>query len=552
MTDDQKRFLSAPQALVQACQANTTVAILPRGGGKSSNIAPWWFTHRVKLMQRASSAIIGSTYKQLLSRTLPPFLSTLRRIGYAEGVDYVIGKRAPDFWEAEPFVKPEKYEDTILWSNGHCTYLVSQDRAGSPNSLSVLFHHIDEARYLNKERYDDDAAPTLRAGDEEKKLFEHLPEFLSTLYTTDQPTTAGSRWIYDYEDYHSDKKVEVAVNLYCWMHETLNEMQSEGVSHTRKEELRRSYNNLKLMYDDVRRDMTLFIEGSLADTVQILGTDAVRKMRRTMKPHRFDVSIMGKRATTIIGTFYPDLDDDVHTYPEKPNYTYLDSLNKTEWDEADCRQDGDINPKLPLRIGSDHGSSYNGFTIGQYDGSVLKFINNMWVLNPETTKNLVKNFHDYYKPLQKHGTEIIFYYDHTHKGESGKADNITFVDEVVDTLRELGWTVRVIYLGHTPSPNDRFNLWANCLSGKAGFPRIKMNAQKTDTLRQSMRDTMAIPGTKPNTIRKDKKPERDKSISQELTTHGGDATDILLWGVANPNDTQQEETIGLTPMVSSR
>jgi hypothetical protein len=544
----EKKWISPMQMLVGVCQAKTTVVILPRGGGKSSMIVPIWYIHRVKAMPGGASGIIGQSYKQLLSRTIPPFLSALRKWGLVEGVDFVRGKRPPSFWEAEPLVKPEVYDDTICWSNGHISYLISQDRAGSPNSLSLQFHLIDEARLINKKRYDVDAAPTLRG---EKELFGHLPEYLSKLYVTDHPTSASSRWIYEFEQYHDQKKVNTIVNLYHWMQETEKEIE-EAPNKTVREQLRRTYNNLKSSYDELRSNTTLFVEGQIEDTIQVLGRDAVMGMKEAMDPNDFRTAVLGHRATRVLGTFYPDLDEDVHVYPSKYNYKYLETLKTTDWLDADCRQDTDINPKLPLRIGSDHGSRYNGFTVGQYDGSILKVINNMWVLNPETTKNLVKNFHDYYKPLQEQGTEIMFYYDHTHKAESGKANNITFVDEVVDTLREIGWTVRVIYLGHTPSPTDRFNLWANSLSGKHGYPRVKFNQHNTDVLRRSMHDTIAVAGIKENTIRKDKRCERDDNLSQEFATHGGDATDILLWGVANPNDTQQEETIGLTPMVSSR
>lgn len=547
MTKTSSRYVSNPQALIVAAQAETTVAILPRGGGKSSNIAPYWFTHRVKLMPKGASGIIGSTYKQLLSRTLPPFLTTIKEMGYVEGVHFVVRKKPPSFWQCEQHVKPETYDDTILWCNGHVTYLISQDRAGSPNSLSLQFHLIDEGRYLNKPRYDDDAAPTLRGL---KELYGNLPEYCSTLIITDQPTTASGRWLFDFEQYQKDELIKVLVNLYSLMTQHLKEMDEEGISATHKEHLRRSYNNLKQMYDEMRKGSVLFIEGTLMDTVQILGKESIEKMKRTMHENRFKVSILGQRTKQVIGTFYPYLDDDVHVYVEKVNYHYINTIDLIAGDKPDWRQDGELDKSLPLRIGSDHGARYNGFVIGQFNRSTLKVVNNIFVIEPEVNMDAVLKFCEYYKGFPCR--EVIFYYDHTHISKSGKAQNITFVDEVADTLEQHGFAVTRISIGHTPSGEDRFNLATNCFRGKPGYPRVMFNREHTEELRGAMHDTLAKSGTIENSIVKDKKPEKNINLSPELAPHGGDAFDTLLWGVCNPNDTQQEEHTSLPPMTSSR
>jgi hypothetical protein len=543
------RFVSNPQALVFAVQPSTAVAILPRGGGKTSNVAPFWFKHRVDLMPKGASGIIGSTYKQLLSRTLPPFLSTLKEMGFIDGVDFVIRKKPPAFWECEQYVKPESFEDTILWSNGHVTYLISQDRAGSPNSLSLQFHLIDEARYLNKARYDDDAAPTLRAGHVLKQLYGQLPEYLSTLYITDQPTTASARWIFDFEQYHDDRLIAMIVNIFSMMVETERKMDTD-ISKTEREALRRSYNNLKDMYDILRKDAVLFIEGTLVDTVQILGKDAIRKMKRTMKPHRFNVSILGKRAKQIIGSFYPDLDDDIHCYNERYNYDYVLHGQPFNGDRNNWRQDADLDTSLPLRLGSDHGARYNGFWIGQFKNNKLYLVNNIWVVEPEVNMDAVEKLHKYYEGFPSN--EIIFYYDSTHIAKSGKALNVTFVDEVVDYLRSKGWTVRKVYIGATPAHIDRFNLASSCLRGKPGFPRIEFNRAHTQIPRDAIHDTMALSCTTENDIKKDKAPEKDIKLSPELAPHAGDGFDTLLWGVCNPDEAQQEQGSSFPGFVSSR
>ena len=56
---------------------------------------------------------------------------------------------------------------------------------------------------------------------------------------------------------------------------------------------------------------------------------------------------------------------------------------------------------------------------------------------------------------------------------------------------------------------------------------------------------------KENTIVKDKSDERHVKISQDRTTHGPDAFDILLWGVANPDDSQMGQQEVLPPIGSN-
>lgn len=549
-------YLNRPQMLVQAVQASTTVAILPRGGGKSSGVGPSWFLHRVKLMPGGASAIVGASYKQLLSRTLPPFLGTLKKMGCHEGIDFVVGCRPPNYWEASPLVPPKEFKDTIHWCNGHVTYLVSQDRAGSPNSLSIQFFMADESRFLNKERFDEDFIPTLRGN---MDLFGHLPEYLSRLYMTDQPTTASARWLFDFEKEHDDQLIEALVNLHMRMQDHLREMEGE-LTDTRMEEIRRSYNNLKAMYDNLRlgwqvvdgkrkkMGSTLFIEGNLMDNIHILGMDAIRRMKQTMTPLKFRVSIIGKRMKKVIGSFYPDLDDELHTYPEETNYTYWDTLDINAGEKPNWQQDLDLNQDLPLIIGSDHGASYNGFTIGQDYGHKLRVVNNMYVLEGQMTEDLVHNFNDYYGGFPSN--EVWFIYDQTHIAKSGKARSITYTDEVVNTLKSLGWNVKEIYLGQTPDPDDRYNLWSYCLRGRPGYHRVEFNREKCETLIMSMHDTLAKAGTEENTIKKDKSAERDKSLSQEKATHGPDSADILLWGVASPEAPAQQQQRSLPPIHS--
>jgi len=466
-------------------------------------------------------------------------------MGYVEGIDFVVCRRPPAMWEGKALVPPQKFDDVISWANGHTTYLVSQDRAGSPNSLSLQFNMKDEARFLNKERLDEDFQPTMRGNAE---LFGHLPEYLSELIMTDQPTSASGRWVFDYEKDHDQQLIEMLVNLYAQMQSHLRLMQGD-ISTRRHNDLRKSYNNLKLMYDRLRKNSTLFIEGNVMDNIHVLKMDPIMDMKKSMSALKFNVSILGKRMKQVIGSFYPDLDDTKHYYQPEYNYAYLRTLDLVNGAKPDWRQDGELNTALPFHIGSDHGASYNGIKIGQLQGNTLKVVNHLYVLDGGTTEDVAYQFCEYYKNFPSN--QVYFYYDHTHIAESGKAKNITFVDEFVNVLKTYGWNVNQVYLGHTPAATDRFNLWNRCLRGTPGYPRVQFHQEKCETLFMAMQDTKAKPGRVENAIVKEKKDERNESIRQDKTTHGPDGADILLWGVCNPEQLSIHSGDSL-PMITSR
>ena len=69
----------------------TIVLEWARGAGKST-ILGWFVKEAVKQMPRATGIIVGETYQQMLSRTLPSTKAGLEMFGIYEGIDYVVGK----------------------------------------------------------------------------------------------------------------------------------------------------------------------------------------------------------------------------------------------------------------------------------------------------------------------------------------------------------------------------------------------------------------------------------------------------------------------------
>ena len=102
-----------------------------RGTGKSFILA-FFMKEMVKQMPGASFALVGSTYQQILSRTLPATKKGLAALGLYEGYDYVVGKNGAKLGFAEPIYAPDKWDNIIHFSNGAVFQLVSLD---NPNKV---------------------------------------------------------------------------------------------------------------------------------------------------------------------------------------------------------------------------------------------------------------------------------------------------------------------------------------------------------------------------------------------------------------------------------
>jgi hypothetical protein len=58
----------------------------------------------------------------MLSRTLPSTKAGLDMFGIYEGIDYVVGKCGKSLGFTMPFQSPDKWDNTIHFSNGFMDY----------------------------------------------------------------------------------------------------------------------------------------------------------------------------------------------------------------------------------------------------------------------------------------------------------------------------------------------------------------------------------------------------------------------------------------------
>jgi hypothetical protein len=140
--------------------AHTSVIPGGRRLGKSHGFGAPFTLENTQEMPRSTGGIVGSTYQQLLSRTLPGTLQALEEFGYKRDLHFFIGHKPPKNSNfARPIIDPASYENAIIWYNGTIWRLISQDRPGTSNSLTLDWLLLDEAKFLKFQKLKEETFP---------------------------------------------------------------------------------------------------------------------------------------------------------------------------------------------------------------------------------------------------------------------------------------------------------------------------------------------------------------------------------------------------------
>lgn len=519
-----KQHYNIPQLLFAIIQAQISILLWGRATGKSEGPMAYFTIRNLHDMPRGNGFLMGTTYAQLLTRTLPPLIAGWEKMGYYRNEHYWIGKY-PDqkFKIDKAYRHPVSPEHYISWYNGSGIFLVSQDRPGTMNGVRSQWGAGDEAKLLNKKRFDEEVIPTM-AGHAD--LFGHLSNYLSLLFCSDMPTTAKGKWLLDYKGLMDEK----TINLILAVQAKLQPLQKAYIEANEKEKekiigtIRHFYGQL----NEMRKDTVYFSLASTIDNIHALGLNAIKNFKRALSDLEFRVSILNEQIVKADNGFYGLLDPDVHGY-DKFNYAYIDTLelNFRNEENKDCRWDGDINPNAPLDIACDYNNAINSIVTGQEQLGAFWLLSSKYVLWPELLDACVKKWHEYYK---YHRLKVVnYYYDSTAVKGDARSD-ISFADEWTDQLTKLGWEVNRVDIGQIGSHHSRYHFWGRLLQGND--PRLpKFFYNKTNCSDWEVSAQQAGVLRVGNTIKKDKSSEKPNSgVPQNEATHLTEAADILVWG----------------------
>ena len=515
---EKRIYFNKPQRLTQLIGANTTVIVAGRRTGKTDSIAAPFVLRNMQRMPGSTGGIVVPTFKHGLTNTIPGLLAAWKRWGYVEGLHYVVGKKPPKSFR-QPIIDPKDYEHVISFYNGSVAVIISQDRPGSSNSLTLSWLLVDEAKFIDYAKLKDETLPA-NGGIKShfgKHSFNH-----SIMILSDMPQTQKGSWFLHYRDkMDSELIATIEATVYeIWRTKerirTLN-AKGEPVPPYLKGYLRRLDRDLNKM----RSVAVYYREYSSIENLQLLGENYIKQMKRDLTPLTFQTSILCRRIGIAKDGFYSSMREG-HKYDANDNQ-YLDTLGfDYDFSALDSRADKDVDPDAPICIGMDYNANINWIVAGQPRERRLNVIKSFYVKFERKIPALVEDFCRYY--ASHRNKTVVFYYDATALGSNYAVNEQDFRWVVVHEFERQGWRCEAVYLGN-PMRHDEKYLLIN--QGFAGKQRLMpfFNRSNNEDLILAIQSAGVSRGR--NGFRKDKSGEKVAESEEDLLEHRTDGTDAF-------------------------
>lgn len=526
-------YFNRPQLMAQLIAARTTVIVAGRRTGKTDSIAAPYGLKMMQRMQGSTGGIVVPTFKHGLTNTLPGLFAAWDRWGFKKGIHYVVGRRPPKTF-AKPITEPEDWEQCISFYNGSVAIILSQDRKGAANSLTLSWLLVDEAKFIDPVKLHQE---TLPANGGIKSHFSKHSFNHAMLILSDMPQSKKGSWFLEYEKaMKTDRNMEIIRAIEAgvveqWrLKQKILELRQKGVEPPSY--LRGHLRRLDANINKLRSIATYYREYSSVENVQLLGEQYLRDMKRDLTPLTFQTSIMCRKIGIARDGFYSSMKE-AHKYNDS-DFEYLDTIGYDFEPEAmDCRADRDLDRYRPICIGMDYNANINWIVAGQPDERLgrLNVLKSFYVKYERKIPALVADFCQYY--AHHRCKTVVFYYDTTALGSNYAVNSIDFRYTIINEFEKHGWHVVAIPLGNPMRHDEKYNLINR---GFAGLNRLTpyFNRQNNDDLILAIQSAGVSRGR--NGFQKDKSGEKlaeSEDDRLELRTDGTDAFDTLYIGCEN-------------------
>ncbi|MCR5314378.1 MAG: hypothetical protein K6E52_00580 [Bacteroidaceae bacterium] len=525
-------YFNKPQRLTQLIGANISVIVAGRRTGKTDSIAAPFVLRNMQRMPGSTGGIVVPTFKHGLTNTLPGLLAAWKRWGYIQGVHYVIGRKPPKAF-AKPIIEPAEYEHVISFYNGSCAVIISQDRPGSSNSLTLSWLLIDEAKFIDYNKLKDETFPA--NGGIKSHFGKHSCNH-SILILSDMPQTQKGSWFLHYKE-KMDKEVIRGIEglIYdIWkLKERMRSIKKGGGEVPKGMVYQLRHKDKQL--NQLRSVATYYREYSSIENIQLLGENYIRQMKRDLTPLTFQTSILCQRIGIAKDGFYSSMREK-HKY-DASNFEFLDqvaqqyyenpdalsSMNRGDGGESlDCRADRDCNPLAPICIGMDYNANINWIVAGQTSGRRLNVLKSFYVKFDRKLPALIDDFCNYYQFHQN--KTVVFYYDTTALGSNYAVNEQDFRWVIIHEFERHGWTVNDVYLGNPMRHDEKYLLINQAFQGKQRLMPF-FNRQNNDDLILAIQTAGVTRGR--NGFHKDKGGEKLAETEEDLLEHRTDGTDAF-------------------------
>lgn len=515
-----KEYFNDPQLYSLAMNTRDEVIVAGRGMGKGAIQAGRLMTN-FQGMPGSMGGFVSPSVKRCLTNILPSMLIHLERWGFKRDLHYVVGKRP---WKAlhwkSPIFTPANWENTISFYNGSVCNIISQDRAGTSNSMSLDYIIIDEAKFINFEQLKDE---TFQANRGNEQYFHNFPLHHGMTITSDMPVTKKGRWFLSYKDDMDKELVEAIEGL---VYAKWRAKRQQKAMPSQADAIQKKIDRIDAKLSFLRSKCLLYKEYTSIQNLALLGEEFIRRAKRDLPPLTFATSIMCKRIEISTDGFYGGMREDVNLYSApNENVLNLEALNDGAIPN-DCRQDSDLDAQLPLIIAFDANANINWLVCGQVgkDGK-LRVLKSFFVKYERKIPELLDDFNDYYRYHRRR--QVVFYYDATFVGNSYGTHSEAFYRMIITGLRRKGWNVKSKYIGKPMNHILKNDLINRMFRGRAHH-LVLINRDNNPDLLISITSAGVKNGQKDKSGEKLAETEEDKLESR---TDGSDAFDTLCIGV---------------------
>jgi hypothetical protein len=524
-----------PQLRFMISKLASAVSLWSRATGKSTLIA--WLIHLiVTKMPRSCWAIVGSTYAQILTRTLPSTIASLERLGYIKDVHYFIGRKPPVGWGwPEPYQRPVKYDHFIIFYTGAGFHLISQDGNGSSSRGVNLDGYIgDEALLLDREKLGTDVIAANRGN---KDYWPNCQLHHGKFLFSSMPWGDTGKWLLDEAAYYErdgqnfglvrERMIGLQLEFVdARSTKTRLELYQEILALSAQLTFYPNPKKLKQKGKEVAKGL-LYSEANIFDNLVNLGIPYLEEQRRELSDFMFLIEILNQRPKSVEAGFYPKLAP--RHAEECPDTAYVAGLefNMRKLSVQDSRMDGDCRSHLPIRMSVDWGATISTMLLGQLhlDVSQYRFLKGLYVKHPKLIVDLAKIFTTYYA---NHLNKVVeFLQDNEYGNRRAPDSKLTYNEQLIEELRKAGWRVRVIEQGRAADYAVRYKLAMDILGEEDSRQLVvRFNKHHCKDVLTAMSLAPVRQGSR-GQIEKDKTSEKRKG-KQEEATHFTDNVDLHL------------------------
>ena len=473
-TDDiDVRYGSEVQILTDWVDTTNFVAIAGRGTAKSTTIIARRTINCVMAMPGAPMAIVADSYTNLVNNIMPAVQNGWRLRGLIEGVHYIKGKRPPESWRARCSVIVDDYRNVYSFWNGTVLFLGSLDAPSLLAGKSVAHLFFDEAKYASDSR----AArvlPILR-GDAIRYGHSHL--YGGVTITTDMPdvTEGEYDWFFRYAAEMDPERIIRIVqtasvrNGYLAKLVRANGSERPDAAKIARLERRVAYYDNAL--SKLRRGQTYFMNLSSFANIDILTVDYARRLYQgALELHEFLKSVVGMRPGVRKSSRFYILFADRHKYTDGTR------SGEAAFHAGELLH---LNPDKPLDGGMDFGNM-NSLVIGQEDGRYYRVHKNLYVIPPDSLRQLADKFLDFFSTHRC--KKLYLFYDRA--GNAGQRQNEDRAGKIKEAIERdangnrTGWSVVLMSRKQANINQDaEFYFMSELMSDQnKGLPTLLVNA----------------------------------------------------------------------------